>query len=320
MRNRLKTVNIFAFVVLGLFLMVSAVISVLTALIPAFSLPTVVQTSLIYALAFGIPAVIYALYVRQKEGQPVHVTLSFRKLPVKSLLLCIALGFLIQPVLSFVASLASLVFQDITTSSIQGMAEMPLVFFIITTGILPAFFEELICRGMMLDGYRNTPLWYMLLIPALFFGMLHLNFQQISYAVVAGVLLAYLVKITGSIWSSMIVHLIINGTQSLLLWITENTSLMDSVGSAAALLEEASPLMTLISASISAGVALPLFILCIFALRRIHGFEEKKKAMAQVPMGWHQGSLLMYVILGIMFLMALLVEFLMPYLNAAALR
>ena len=37
-------------------------------------------------------------------------------------------------------------------------------------------------------------------------------------------------------------------------------------------------------------------------------------------MGWHQGSLLMYVILGIMFLMALLVEFLMPYLNAAALR
>ena len=58
MRNRLKTVNIFAFVVLGLFLMVSAVISVLAALIPAFSLPTVVQTSLIYALAFGIPAVI----------------------------------------------------------------------------------------------------------------------------------------------------------------------------------------------------------------------------------------------------------------------
>ena len=48
--------------------------------------------------------------------------------------------------------------------------------------------------------------------------------------------------------------------------------------------------------------------------------KEKKKAMAQVPMGWHQGSLLMYVILGIMFLMALLVEFLMPYLNAAALR
>lgn len=313
MQKRLLTANVFAFIVLGLFLGASTLIAFMIVLFPGFEMNQAVQTLFIYIVSMGVPALVYGFYVRKKAGQPFSYTFSFRKIPGKTLLICVALGFLMQPLMSFIAVLASLVFTDITTSSIEQLAEMPLPFFILTTGILPAFFEELVCRGMMLDGYRETPLWYMLLIPALFFGFLHMNFQQISYAVAAGVMLAYLVKVTGSIWSSMIVHFIINGTQSFLLWLSVKTTLMDSLGIVGDVLsEEMTPAQTFLSASIMAAVALPLFLLCLYGLRKIHGFEEKKRAMSLVRPGWHEGSTLMYVILGLMFVMAVIVEFLMP--------
>lgn len=336
MRNRLRTVNIFAFITLGLFLAVSAVLAVFILFFPQLAQQTALQTLITYAVGFGLPALIYGLYIRAKEGQRLADTFSFHRLPLKSLLLCLALGLLIQPIMSLVAALASLLFTDITTNSIEQMSEMPLPLFVLTIGVLPAFFEELVCRGMLLDGYRDTPLWYMLLIPALFFGLLHLNFQQISYAVVAGVILAYLVKITGSIWSSMTVHFVINGTQSLLVWLMGHTALGDLLGqtgagsgeavtngalggaldeAASLLSENQSGLAAVLSAAVMAGICLPFFLLCLYGLRRIHRFDEKKPALLAGRPNWHQGSLLMYILMGLMLVMALLVELLMPYLS-----
>ena len=334
---RLKRVNIFAFIVLGLFLAASGLVAVITLIEPSFADQTALQTLIIYVLSFGLPAIVYGFYVRRKEGQPLAETFSFRKLPLKSLLLCIALGFLVQPLMSLVATLASLVFTDLTTDSVSQLSSMPLPLFILTVGVLPAFFEELVCRGMLLDGYRETPLWYMLVIPALFFGLLHLNFQQISYAFLAGLFLAYLVKVTGSIWASMTVHLIVNGFQSFLVWLTTQSSLADDPRLAALIgaAEEATPLQQVLSALLSAGIVLPFFILCLYLLRRLHRQETPAPSPGQQPVypqgpwpvapavpatpvrkkHWAEDGILMYVLLGLMILMALIVELFLPYLQ-----
>ena len=315
--QRLKTVNIFAFIVLGLFLAASGLVAVIILIRPDFASQTALQTLIIYTLAFGIPSVVYGFYVRKTQGRSFAEIFSFRRISGASLLLCAALGFLIQPLMSLVAVLASFVFTDITSLSVEQMSQMPLPLFVLTTGVLPAFFEELVCRGMMLDGYRKTPLWYMLIIPALFFGLLHMNFQQISYAFLAGIFLAYLVHITGSIWASMTVHFIVNGFQSLLVWLMTQSSLAENPVVAGLLgsTEEVAPLKALTSALISAGIALPFFLLCLYLLRRINRTIQPASNQQPLPPHWAESGILMYVVLGLMILMAVIVEIFMPYMT-----
>ena len=314
--QRLKTVNVFAFIVLGLFLAASGVVAVIILIKPDFASQTALQTLIIYALAFGVPSVVYGFYVRKRQGRSFAEIFSFRHLPLKSLLLCVALGFLIQPLMSLVAVLASFVFTDITSLSMEQMSDMPLLLFVLTTGVLPAFFEELVCRGMMLDGYRETPTWYMLIIPALFFGLLHMNFQQISYAFLAGIFLAYLVHITGSIWASITAHFIVNGFQSFLVWLMTQSSLTDNPVLAGILggSDELTTVEELTSSLISAGIVLPFFILALYLLHRIHRKPQPVQA-APLPPHWAEAGILMYVVLGLMLLMAVIVEVFMPYMT-----
>ena len=44
----------------------------------------------------------------------------------------------------------------------------------------------------------------------LVFGMFHLNINQFAYALVSGVIFAYMAEATGSIWSSVIAHFVVN--------------------------------------------------------------------------------------------------------------
>jgi len=50
----------------------------------------------------------------------------------------------------------------------------------------------------------------------LFFGIIHLNPQQFSYAFVLGVIFAYMVYYTRSIWAGILPHFIFNASQGLL--------------------------------------------------------------------------------------------------------
>lgn len=47
-------------------------------------------------------------------------------------------------------------------------------------------------------------------------GMAHLNFQQFTYAAIMGIIFCYFVYKTGSVFSSMLSHFVINGIQTIL--------------------------------------------------------------------------------------------------------
>mgnify|MGYP002508145038 CR=1 FL=1 len=49
-----------------------------------------------------------------------------------------------------------------------------------------------------------------------------MNFNQAAYAFVIGVLVVLLIEATGSIWSSIIVHIVINSQQVLMLYMLED--------------------------------------------------------------------------------------------------
>ena len=98
----------------------------------------------------------------------------------------------------------------------------------IEIAILPAIFEELLFRKVMLDGSKKYGTVFGIIFTAIMFGLIHMNIPQAVNAICIGILFAYLVIKTGSIIPAMVLHFINNGTQALIM-INENNLIMTSV-------------------------------------------------------------------------------------------
>ncbi|MCF0135659.1 MAG: CPBP family intramembrane metalloprotease [Lachnospiraceae bacterium] len=314
MNKRLTYTNIFLLVMLGLYLFANLYVSVVIMVYPDMPQQVVWMNTATYLIGFGLPCVVYAFILKNSFRQPLRETFSFRKLPFSTVLLSILLGLLIQPVNSLIAQLASLVFQDITSLSVTSMTGMPLLYLIFAMAVLPAVFEEILCRGVLFDGHKDAPVWYQLVIPGVFFGLLHMNFQQISYALPMGIFLGYVLYITGSIYSTMIIHFVMNGSQVTIAWLYENLGWFDG----STLFDKI--FLTCMGSSdllwvnaCAAGVAAALIVLILLALRKIHCHRQKPPRILRP--GWHKGAYIMYIILGLFFLLALLMEAAIPLLQ-----
>ncbi|HSJ25518.1 MAG TPA: ABC transporter permease subunit/CPBP intramembrane protease [Longimicrobiales bacterium] len=97
-----------------------------------------------------------------------------------------------------------------------------LFWLLLVVAVTPAICEELVFRGVLLQGLRTrlSP-WGAIAASALVFGAFHLSFEtaiRLLPTAWLGLLLAYVVWRTGSIFTGMLMHLVNNGTIVLLLF------------------------------------------------------------------------------------------------------
>jgi len=87
-----------------------------------------------------------------------------------------------------------------------------------TLAVLPAVGEEMFFRGvlMKLSSKRSQTIAYPIVFTASIFALAHLNIYGLPSIFLAGILLAFLYYITGSLWCSILAHCLFNGTQILL--------------------------------------------------------------------------------------------------------
>lgn len=83
----------------------------------------------------------------------------------------------------------------------------PFAMQVILLAVIPPLVEELIFRGIFFGSYRKAGMTGAALMSGLLFGCFHLNINQALYAFVMGIVFAYMVEATGSLWSSVIAHL-----------------------------------------------------------------------------------------------------------------
>ena len=83
--------------------------------------------------------------------------------------------------------------------------------------IFAPIFEEWLCRGMVLRGLltRMKPGWA-IVVSALFFALIHLNPWQALNAFIIGVIMGYVYYKSGSLWLTMLIHFVNNGTSVIL--------------------------------------------------------------------------------------------------------
>lgn len=80
----------------------------------------------------------------------------------------------------------------------------------IATAIIPALVEEFACRGLILGALKRFGNGFAIIASSIVFGLMHGNFEQMPFAFLVGLSLAFITIKSGSIWISAVVHLINN--------------------------------------------------------------------------------------------------------------
>ena len=85
---------------------------------------------------------------------------------------------------------------------------------ILTVGILAPIFEELIFRKLLIDRIVKRGEFAAILMSGLMFGLFHGNFSQFFYATGLGLFWAFIYIKTGTIWYTILFHMIVNLSSS----------------------------------------------------------------------------------------------------------
>lgn len=98
-------------------------------------------------------------------------------------------------------------FYDIIVSAMESMTGGPVWVALLLTSIFAPFFEEWLCRGMVLRGLLQVkkPVWA-IIISAAFFAIIHGNPWQALNAFILGVIFGYVYYKTGSLKLTMLMH------------------------------------------------------------------------------------------------------------------
>ena len=126
----------------------------------------------------------------------------------------LALGYCEEPLVALLPEMPD-VLEEMLRSMTQG--DNLLINFLMVSIFAP-FFEEWLCRGMVLRGLLGTkmkPVWA-IVVSALFFAFIHLNPWQAIPAFLLGSLFGYVYYKTGSLKLTMLMHFA-NNTFSLVM-------------------------------------------------------------------------------------------------------
>lgn len=223
-----------------------------------------------HVILFLVPAIIYLLVTKSSF----KIKLRLNKLHWQDTLLIILLAFIAQPVMTFLSLISTFFFNNEVGSFIYEISSTPYVLLLGLVALLPSITEEITLRGIVLSGYENKNKYVAAAITGLFFGIFHLDAQQFLYAAVLGFIFSLVVRITNSIYASMIMHFIINGTSVTLAKIskiiTENLPMaMENTEFSLKNISSEEKLLLLITYGVIAIIFSIFVFLIIYALEKI---------------------------------------------------
>lgn len=169
--------------------------------------PSLVSAMIILQFVIYIPLLFLYFY---RFPAPVKETLSLRPVRIGDVLLCLGIALFSMPIVSLIVFLTSFLQPNLVEASMEGMQGSNFFLVLFLIAVQPAVFEELMFRGVAFRAYGHMGEKKAILMSAFLFALLHMNLQQALYAFLLGVLFAFFVGRTGSIFASMIPHFCIN--------------------------------------------------------------------------------------------------------------
>lgn len=233
-----------------------------------------------HIILFLVPAVIYFVVTKKN----VKETLRLNKLHIEDVGIILLISVLTYPLMSCAAMISSMFVQNDVGAYISSISSTPYIVMILLFGVMPAITEEVTLRGIVLSGYNNQSKVKASLVTGILFGIFHLDLHQLLYASVLGFVMAYLVRVTNSIFSSVILHFTVNSMSVTLQKIT-------ALGSSAATASADSVDLTALSLSEKMGyIQVAVFFgICIFGvifklLKVLERWDRERKLAYGLPL------------------------------------
>lgn len=147
--------------------------------------------------------------------------LGFKRIKISTALMTILYTILVIP-LSTLANAISMIFVDNAVNEIAGdVLDVPFIVMFSIMAVFGPFCEELVFRGAYFRGFRKSGnIFGAVMMSALLFAIMHMNFNQAAYAVLLGIVMALAAEATGSTVTSFIMHLIFNGQSVCMMYIS----------------------------------------------------------------------------------------------------
>ena len=193
-----------------LFLGINTGLSILILLLPDISLPSGIVTGLYSIISFGVVLLIGF----KKAKRNFNEVFKFNNVSpfLWGAMIIFSIGLVIvmselDNILNYFLPMPDF-FRVIFDELMSGHM---LIISLITIGIIPAFTEELLFRGLLLDGLcKNYSERKAIIVTALLFGIIHLNPWQFLTAFIIGLVTAYICIKTKSILLCIYLHLFNN--------------------------------------------------------------------------------------------------------------
>ena len=169
----------------------------------------IIESLLLSQLIVLVPAVLFLFGTRTDPGR----LIAHNRPKFTTALLVVVFTFLCMPAIIAVNAF-SMLFVDNEVAGLQSyMLSVPWWQILLMVGIIGPVSEEFVFRGVIYHGYKTSQRFVgSMLLSALLFGLTHLNFNQMSYAVLVGIVSVLLLEGSGSIFYSMLFHICINTT------------------------------------------------------------------------------------------------------------
>ena len=199
-------------------------IVLLSVLYPVFQLgmvPNLILSQLIVLLAAAIGVLL------AKEN-PIKLA-GFHKIKMSSVFMIILFTFLCMPLITLINAISMLFVDNAVASMSSDILGTPFMAMFLLMGILGPLNEELVCRGIFYQSYkRSGTMLQAMLLSAMLFALMHMNFNQAAYAFVIGMIAVLLVEATGSLWSSVLLHVTINMQPVFLMYMEDGADIQEA--------------------------------------------------------------------------------------------
>ena len=196
-------------IIMGIFILVGEVSRLINPLDLSYGIKMAV-ISLSQILLVFLPTFIFIYFNKLNLKD-----LRFNKISMKNLLIAIGIMVFSMPIAMFINFIWIFIlryFGEIYTPaqfSSDNIVQLLINLFVIA--ILPAIFEEMLFRGVILRGYERLGKVSAILCSAILFGLLHRDLQSLVGTTILGIVIAFIVYKTNSIYPGMIAHFINNG-------------------------------------------------------------------------------------------------------------
>lgn len=139
--------------------------------------------------------------------------IQHKRIKLSTVFLVVVFTYLCMPLIIVVNLISQLFVENAVNDMMNQLLGIPPLLAVLLVGVLGPLNEEFVFRGVIYHSYRRDgSIIGGAVLSAVLFGMTHLNFNQMSYAILVGIVGVLLIECTGNIVSSMIFHIVINTT------------------------------------------------------------------------------------------------------------